>query len=420
LVPLSAAEAREESEERRSGRHRRLFAHHDAWSYTFSFRPATADDIRRELEPLRDTDFARIYWESGMGDRMYYPTKLGLTPVDDWFDDPYRTGDRLAAETWRIWRRDGIDPFCTALEYAHQIGLEFHATYRPAGFHFPFPEDEWNRGGFYDRHPELRGRDREGKATPRLSYAYPEVRQKVLEFLREMAQYPVDGICLAYNRRPPFVEYEAPVVDTFRQKYGQDPRKLDARDPRWLKHRAETLTTFMREVRAALADEAARQKRKPFELTAIVMSTEQENLYQAMDLAAWVQAGLVDTLVPYTSVPALKSTGQSWVDPKQAEFFVRLTRGSKTRLALNLMPRVQPPEQFRTRAHGLYQAGAEYLFFWDTNARDDFSPSWSALRRLGHREELAEWARRGSPEFPRPHRKLRKMADWDFRYDTPG
>ena len=130
LTPLTEEQVRQLQEEKRNGSQRRLFAHHDAWSYTFTFRPTKAEDIRRELEPFRDTDFARIYWEAGMGDRMYYPTKLGLTPVDDWFDDPYRTGDRLAAETWRAWRQNGIDPFRTALEYAHQIGLEFHATYR--------------------------------------------------------------------------------------------------------------------------------------------------------------------------------------------------------------------------------------------------------------------------------------------------
>src|SRR5262249_47286588 len=158
------------------------------------------------------------------------------------FDDPYRTGDRLAAETWREWRRKGIDPFRTALEYAHKIGLEFHATYRPAGFHFPFPEDEWNRGGFYDKHPELRGADRTGGRTPRLSYAYPEVRAKAAEFLREIVQYPVDGVCIAYNRRPPLVEYDAPVVASFQRKYGEDPRRLDPRDRRWLAHRAEVLT----------------------------------------------------------------------------------------------------------------------------------------------------------------------------------
>src|SRR5262249_21683817 len=166
-----------EAEVKTSPETRRLFAHNDAWSFTFTYRPTTEAEIRREIEPFRDTDFSRIYWEGGMGDRMYYPSKLGLTPADDWIEDPYRAGDRLAAETWRSWRKQRIDPFRVALDYAHKIGLQFHGTYRVAGFHFPVPEDEWNAGGVYDKRPEWRGQDRAGRPTPRLSYAHPEVRR---------------------------------------------------------------------------------------------------------------------------------------------------------------------------------------------------------------------------------------------------
>lgn len=65
------------------------------------------------------------------------------------------------------------------------------------------------------------------------------------------------------------------------------------------------------------------------------------------------------------------------------------------------------------------EMGLENLFFWDTNARDDFGPSWSALRRLGHREELAEWAQKGATSFERPGQKLYQLGDWDLRYVTP-
>jgi Glycosyl hydrolase-like 10 len=390
---------------------RRLFAHNDAWSYTFTYRPTAEPEIRRELEPFRDTDFSRIYWEAGMGDRMYYPTRLGLTAADDWIEDPYRAGDRLAAETWRSWRKQRIDPFRVALEYAHKLGLQFHATYRVAGFHFPAPEDEWNSGGAYDKHPEWRGRDRAGHSTPRLSYAYPEVRRMSVGFLKEMAQYPIDGICLAYNRRPPLVEYEAPVIDGFRARFGEDPGRIGDRDARWLSYRATFLTEFMREVRASMGK---------LEVSAIVMSSEAENLYYGMDLKAWIGEGLVDTIIPYTSVPGLSSTADSWLEPRDAQFFLDITRGSRTKLALNLMPRQLSPDEYRRRAHALYRAGAEHLFFWDTNQRNDFSPSWSVLRRLGHREELEDWARAGSQAFVTPGRSLRKLGDWDLSYATPG
>ncbi|MFN7922676.1 MAG: family 10 glycosylhydrolase [Bryobacteraceae bacterium] len=385
--------------------HKRLYAHHDAWSYTYQYRPTSADDIRRELEPFRETDFARIYWEGGMGDRMYLPTKKGVPATDHWIEDPYRVGDRLAAESWQALKQKGIDPFRTALDHAHSMGMEFHATYRPAGFHFPVPEDEWNTGGVYDKHPEWRGRDKQGRPTPRLSYAYPEVRKTALGFVQEMLTYPVDGVCIAYNRRPPLVEYEAPIVDSFRAQTGLDARQLDDRDPRWLKARAGVLTAFMRELRAVVG-------RKP--VTAIVMSSERENLFHAIDLEAWIAEGLVDTIVPYTSVERLTSTADSWDNAHDLDFFVRITRGTKCELAPNMMPRVMPPETYLRRARAIYDLGVERLFFWDTNARYDFGPSWRTLRRLGHKDEVKE------RQVERPGKKLFKLGDWDLTYATPG
>jgi hypothetical protein len=421
LIPLSESEVRALESERRKSQTRCLFAHNDAWSYTFEFRPTSEAEIRREIEPFRDTDFQRIYWEGGMGDRMSYPTKIGLMPTQEGSDDFYRVGDRLAAESWRILSKKDIDPFRVALDYAHEIGLEFHAAYRPAGFHSPPPFEDSNLGGYYEKHPDWRSIDRLGRPTPRLSYAFPEVRRFVISLFREMAAYAIDGICLAYNRRPPLIEYEPPVVEGFRSRYGNDPRSLDERDPQWLSFRATFLTQFMREVRQAMNEVAQKQKRnRMLEISAIVMSSEQENLYYGMDLRDWIDQGLVDTIIPYTSVKRLASAADSWLDPADAKFFLQITKGKACKLALNLMPREIGPEEYRRRAHLLYQAGVRYLFFWDTNARNDFRRSWDVLRRLGHRDEIEEWVSRGSPPLDRPGSNLRKVGDWDLAYETPG
>ncbi len=67
---------------------------------------------------------------------------------------------------------------------------------------------------------------------------------------REMAtRYPIDGVCLLYNRSPPLSAYEKPLVKGFQERYGRDPRQLDEKDPRWLSYRASMLTQFMRELR---------------------------------------------------------------------------------------------------------------------------------------------------------------------------
>lgn len=415
LVPLTDTAVTQLQRDRAGNTHRRLFAHNDAFGSTGWLRTATEDSIRREIEPYRNTDFSRIYWEAGMGDRMYYPTKIGLRTSDRWIADPFRVRDRLNAESYREFEKRGGDPFRTAAEAVHNAGLEFHAAYRVAGFHFPPPEDEWNRGGVYDKHPEWRGLDREGHQTPRLSYAYEGVRRYVISLLEEMARYAVDGLCLLFNRRPPLLEYEPPLLEGFEKATGKDARKLPEDDREWLQYRASVLTAFLRDVR-----KLANSQPKPLHVSAVVMGTLEQNLRYGMDIAAWAREGLVDTLIPYSSGSTLNSALDSFTNPRDAEPFLNLLQGSSCRLAPNLMPRQIQPEDYRRRANALYQSGVENLFFWDCYQRCDFSHSWSALRRLGHREELKAWADAGSPPLDRPGTILRKLGDWDLRYETPG
>jgi len=420
LVPLSHADHQAWHAERAGGESRRLFAADDSFTATGYLHFQTEADVRRQIEPYRDTDFARIYWEAGAGDQTYYPSKVGRLLDFSWVESPYRINDALVGRTYGDFQAQGIDPFRVALEAAHAIGLEFHASYRVAGFYFPAPEDEWNAGGLYHRHPEWRCLDRQGRQNPRLSYAYEGVREFVLALLQEVVAYPVDGISLLYNRRLPILGYDPPLRQTFTAQYGVDPTTLPENDPRWLAHTAEILTDFMRELRRQMRAEAARQRRQPIGITAVVMGTREENAFFGLDLATWVKEGLIDTLVPYTSAPDASSVAPSWEDPQAVDYFLGLTRNSSCRLAPNLMPRAMTPEQYKHRAHGLYQAGVQNLFCWDCFMRTNFDPSWTALSRLGHKTEVADWVARGSPAVARPRRKLSRLGDWDLSYLTPG
>ena len=425
LVPLTEAEAATAQADRRRTDTRRLFAHNDAHGPHWLWRLTTADEVRREIEPYRDTDFARLYWEAGMGDLTFYFSKIGRLCTCEGLDDFTEHGQRLHAESWRCFYAQGVDPFDVALDYAHELGLEFHAAYRVAGFHFDPPIDHFNWGdSLYRAHPEWRGRDREGNATPRLAYTYPGARQFAVSLLQETAQRPIDGVCLLYNRRPPLIEYEPPLVEGFKQEFGRDPQELDPHDPDWLAYRARTLTQFMREVRQAM-DEVARQQHRPqrIQVSAVVMGTERQNLYYGMDLQAWVEEGLVDTLIPYTSGPDLDSGAVSWADPRSLEYFLKLIEGTDVILAPNVMPRHQSPEEFRRRAATIYGAGAKHLFFWDCAGgagRANYRAMWSALRRLGHRDEVEAWHRAGEPALGGPSMSLRRLGDWDLSYATPG
>ena len=116
----------------------------------------------------------------------------------------------------------------------------------------------------------------------------------------------------------------------------------------------------------------------------------------------------MDTIIPYTSGQGLNSAADS-AEPTDAEFFLNVTRGSRTKLALNLMPRLLSPDEYRRRAHALYRAGVEQLFSGTpTHATTSTLPGalcdgWATARswRIGPRPDL---------RFSPPGRNLRNWA----------
>jgi hypothetical protein len=157
-------------------------------------------------------------------------------------------------------------------------------------------------------------------------------------------------------------------------------------------------------------NEAGRGRR--LELSAIVASIEAENLYYGMDLREWVRQELVDTIIPYTSAPKLLSGADSWVDPSAARFFFDLTRGTRCKLAFNLMPRDLSPPSTPPRAPPV-SVRSRTPAFWDGGERARLTPRvWGIARRLpdGKRPE----SRRS-----RAVRAGTQASGWDFR-STPG
>ena len=148
-----------------------------------------------------------------------------------------------------------------------------------------------------------------------------------------------------------------------------------------------------------------------------------KHFVNAMDLAAWVTEGLVDTLIPYTSAPNIDSESVSWEDPQTLEYFVELVRGSSCIVAPGMMPRHRPPEAVRRQAADIYGAGAKHLFFWDAaggSGRANFGSMWNALRRLGHHEEISAWRMKGEPSLQPATSDLDVLGDWNLSYETPG
>ena len=422
LVPLTDNEVQKLKADRSQTETRTLFAHNDAHGYLFLLGSATEEAVLREIEPYRHTDFSRIYWECGAGDLLFYLGEAGRLPTCDGIDDFERQGDRLHAQTWRSFREDRLDPLDVALEAAHQMGMEFHAGYRTAGFFFPAPLEQWNPGSLYLERPDLRMIGKDGRTAPRISYAFPDARRAIIDLLLEVARKPIDGVSIFYNRRPPLVGYEPPLVESFITDHGEDPRQLHDDDPRWLRYRCTALTDFHRELRTSLDTLAKELGRERIVVSACVLN-RRENELNGLDLKTWIDEGLLDTLIPYTSAPALNSGAEAWTDGDEVRHFVELTERTNCQLALNIMPRHMPPEWFCRKAVELHALGVERFFFWDSAGafgRANYSASWNVLRRLGHREEIEDWVKRGEPDLGSTVVPLLRVGDYDLTYQTPG
>lgn len=396
LVPMSAARARYLLTQRHSTAEKRLIAMNDGFSFLWERRPVTADEIREEVEPYRDTDFQKLLWCVGAGgDVVTYPSKVADLIGQDTTDYP-RDGDRFVAQAIRGLVDKGIDPLKVALEHAREIGIEFHVSQRMGAFAMCPPWEEFFTGRFFREHPEFRCVDRDGTQVARLSYAFAEVRGLMLQILREVAGYGIDGVNLIFVRGVPYVLYEKPLIQGFRKKFGRSPREVHERDGRWLAFRAEVMTDFMREVRAAMDAVSEEQGNGRLQVSAVVLENKEHNLYYGLDVETWAREGLVDVLIPY-----------GWQGEIDTDFFGRITHGSPCKLYPNVMPRRMSPAEYRRKALAFYEKGADGLCFWDTDQRHTLLRQWSLVRRLGHTEELREKAKAQAPDpEPIPLRKL--------------
>ncbi|MDE0631008.1 MAG: family 10 glycosylhydrolase [Caldilineaceae bacterium] len=381
LMPLDDAQIARLRSDHADADHKRLICMNDGFSDFARFRPTSRDEIREYLEPFRDTDFGKMFWCPGAGgDVLTYPSAIGSLTGSKTRDFP-RVGDRYIAESMQILAGAGIDTIETVVEHGHSFGLEVHISQRMEAFQCCPPFEDYFTGDFYMQHPEWRCVDIDGREIARMSYAFPEVRELVLAVFRELAtRYDIDGVNPIFNRGAPFLLYETPLIEGFREETGLDARELAEDDGRYLRYRAGVMTEFMAELRREM-EEIGKARGRPLEISAHVLNNAESNLFYGLDIPAWVEQGLIDNLISYP-----------WRDEEiDVNYFAQLTKDSPVRYYPEMMPRTMPPEKFRLRALHYYAAGADGLCFWDTNGRHQRLREWSMIRRLGHKDRLESW-----------------------------
>jgi hypothetical protein len=273
------------------------------------------------------------------------------------------------------------------------IGASYPMTLAPIG-----------RARYFWERLQWTKRDKEGTPTTNLSLAYPEVRDYWLSLLREaLDNYDLDGLTIYLHRFKPFVLYEAPVVEAFQARYGDDPRRLPEDDPRWIAHCSGYVTAFLRDVRRLLQEKPGRELAVTFYGYPSKYDTfaRFDPIYYTCDVDTWLREGLVEYLW----------TVQGFI-PELISHWRALS--PTVRIWPDLMPRSQPGEDFARLAQQAYAAGADGFILNDSERRAPHISEWAVESRLGHRELLDDFIAEAPAYYRR--RLIKTLGGFATRY----
>ncbi len=389
LVPLNETEKRQWLEARPREATRRLALIFCTGQYTghtrgtYTFHPNSREWFEDEFEPFADSDIGILVFEALRGSSCVYRTRIGSLGTRD-----------------NVWQDDWVDPLAELTRLAHANGMKIFASMRFIGPQFPMNVSPIAWAPFYWKHREWTMRNRDGVPITNLSLAYPEVRRYWLSLLRETLEYGTDGIQLHLNRSEPYVFYEEPVVRSFQEEYGEDPRGLSVEDPRWLAHSASYLTQFVREVRALLDEQPGRE----LGVTLSGRRNGREAHYEEnqCDVETWIRDRLVNYVMPTPHLhPSLL---QKW----------RRIGGDRIHIWPDLMPRAQSAASYARTARAYYEAGADGLCLWDGERRTARISEWAAVQRLGHVDQLGRLIDEG-PSYYR-WAELKYLGGFDVKW----
>lgn len=274
-----------------------LLVNDDGFSSFHSGRYRNAQQLQDAVAAYRNTQVAVLEWCFVAGSRVNFPSQKHELIGGDLTEFP-RRGDKLATETLRRFRDEGEDTLAIVVEACKEAGIQCYASMRMNG---DYPANAWEglmapyfNSAFWHRHPEFRQRDQQGKELHRMSYAYPEVRAFKLSLVREAIRRDVDGINLDFHRHPPFVHFEPPVLERFRETYKEDPASVRYGDPRWGKIRSTFLNRFMAELRELL-DEVGKERGRRIGLSARIDWKRHDEW--GCDVKTWLENDWLDYLV---------------------------------------------------------------------------------------------------------------------------
>lgn len=263
--------------------------------YADAYTSAAA--LEDHMHQWTQTAITVFEWNVTCGSRVNYASEFSELMGEGVEEFP-RRGDKIAHENMKRIIAEGADALTICCDVMHEAGKRCFAGIRAngdygAGWMGPALPAMFN-SNFWREHPQFRIINADGTENPKLSYAYPEVREWKLKLAAEVMQRPIDGICIDFLRHPPFVGYEPILTDCFKSEFGRDVAKVRDDDPLRLVHWARPMTTFMEGLRR-IADEAAARNQRSIQISVRVDDTNY--LTHGLDIQNWIQRGLIDTLI---------------------------------------------------------------------------------------------------------------------------
>lgn len=261
----------------------------------------------------------------------------------------------------------------------------------------------FKRSKVHNAHPEWRELSKNGKPdVTRLCYALPEYREERRNILVEAAEIGCHGLYLDFCRQPPFVRYHPAFVDAYREQRGVDPRDLTLADKEafldWCRFRAEFVTTFLRELKEALAASPRLAGRQVPLQVKIPNDGLEANLICGLDVERWCAEGLVDELAPnemnwlaeyqqFDDRPYIE-LGEQHGLPVYANVSFNV-RGGKQRTKDNIL-NGRNPLVLAERVHRLHQPGLAGMAFYQSDTGVQLPGFPELLPRFASRSGLEQ------------------------------
>lgn len=262
---------------------------------------------------------------------------------------------------------------------------------------------------FIDANPDKRITTRDGRTIRTLSYAYPEVRSKMIDVVKDVCKN-TDGITLFFHRGI-YVGFCKPVCDRVKERYGVDARRLPFGDKRLAEVKCSFITEFMKELRLAIP--------KDKKIEVITLYGVADSFENGYDVETWAKEGYVDIVsqglmsVYETQENILDEDGFVDIEKYKTELGIRkilhrhfsgdddhIINGAKEYLkALNgtnvvfygaLPWEHDEPKRYLSVADKLYDLGVEKLLCWNANHICKETCNLMAIKDSAYKSKIKE------------------------------